>query len=168
MSDATIEQFADSLSETSVSLSRARAAEVRERLDDLIDGPAVGAPLPFQGARLPSDVDTAPAPATLDEATWGVTPATLGIADYGSVVVGETGDGTEPASLFVDTHVAVVAASDVVPSMAAAIDQLGTTVREGLTSAVVATGPSATADMGSLVLGAHGPKSVHVVLLIDR
>ncbi|TKX83368.1 hypothetical protein EXE43_24625, partial [Halorubrum sp. SS5] len=30
---------------------------------------------------------------------------------------------------------------------------------------VFATGPSATADMGGLVHGAHGPKEVHVVLL---
>jgi L-lactate dehydrogenase complex protein LldG len=30
---------------------------------------------------------------------------------------------------------------------------------------VLATGPSATADMGELVLGAHGPESVHVVIL---
>jgi L-lactate dehydrogenase complex protein LldG len=34
-------------------------------------------------------------------------------------------------------------------------------------SAIVATGPSATADMGALVKGAHGPKVVHVVVLDD-
>jgi len=33
---------------------------------------------------------------------------------------------------------------------------------------ILATGPSATADMGDLVLGAHGPRAVHALLLEDR
>jgi len=32
----------------------------------------------------------------------------------------------------------------------------------------LATGPSATADMGALVRGAHGPERVHVLLIDDR
>ena len=39
---------------------------------------------------------------------------------------------------------------------------------EGNKSVVLATGPSATADMGTLVHGVHGPKDVHVVLVTDR
>jgi L-lactate dehydrogenase complex protein LldG len=44
---------------------------------------------------------------------------------------------------------------------------LGPRCREDGTDVIVATGPSATADMGALVTGAHGPKAVHAVL-VDR
>jgi L-lactate dehydrogenase complex protein LldG len=49
--------------------------------------------------------------------------------------------------------------------MPEAFSWLGERIREDRGSAVVATGPSATADMGALVRGAHGPKEVHVVIL---
>jgi L-lactate dehydrogenase complex protein LldG len=49
--------------------------------------------------------------------------------------------------------------------MAAAFEWLGEVLRETRGSAVLATGPSATADMGALVQGAHGPKEVHVVVI---
>ncbi len=67
-------------------------------------------------------------------------------------------------SLFPDLHVPVLRESDLVADMPTAIERLGPQLREGH-SAIVATGPSATADMGSLVKGAHGPKDVHVLLL---
>ena len=168
MPATTLDAFADSLGEQSVKLTRTTATDATATIVDEIDGPAVGASLPFEGVALPDDVTTDPTPSDLDAAQTGITPARLGIADYGSVVVGDAGDGSEAASLFVDVHVAVVAASDVVPSMSAAIDRLGNEIRAGLTSAVVATGPSATADMGALVKGAHGPRSVRVVVLTDR
>ncbi|MFB6268738.1 MAG: lactate utilization protein C, partial [Halobacterium sp.] len=34
--------------------------------------------------------------------------------------------------------------------------------------AVLATGASATADMGEIVTGVHGPQSVHAVVITDR
>ncbi|MFB6362014.1 MAG: LUD domain-containing protein, partial [Halobacteriales archaeon] len=37
----------------------------------------------------------------------------------------------------------------------------------GRRSAVLTTGPSATADMGELVTGVHGPGDVHVVAVTD-
>ncbi len=81
-----------------------------------------------------------------------------------------TPDGAEQTSLFPDLHVAVLRASDVLPDMGAAFERLGPRLREGRTpganrSAIIATGPSATADMGALVRGAHGPREVHVVIL---
>ena len=63
---------------------------------------------------------------------------------------------------------AVLAASDIVPDMEDAFAVLGPIFRNEKTSLVLATGPSATADMGALVKGAHGPKRVHVVILENR
>lgn len=101
----------------------------------------------------------------LQEANTGVTPAGLGIASYGTVTVRSRPEGDELLSLYPRRHVAVVAASDIVPDMPAAFERLDGEFGDGLQSQVLATGPSATADMGSLVQGVHGPETVHVVIL---
>ena len=50
----------------------------------------------------------------------------------------------------------------------AAFERLGPTLRNDAVTTILATGPSATADMGALVKGAHGPMEVHVLLVEDR
>jgi L-lactate dehydrogenase complex protein LldG len=49
--------------------------------------------------------------------------------------------------------------------MPAAFERIGELIREGRDDLILTTGPSATADMGALVKGAHGPREVHVVLI---
>ena len=106
-----------------------------------------------------------PTPAALERAETGVTPATFGVANYGSVLLPSTADGAEAVSLYPKLHVPVVRASDVLPDLPEAMDRFGDMARADDASTIVATGPSATADMGELVLGAHGPEAVHVVVL---
>lgn len=138
-------------------------------LRHLISTPAVGVPLPFDGVSLDGvPVTTDPSPGALDAAVTGVTPGAFAIADYGSIVISGGPEGNEPVSLYPDIHVVVVRESDVLPNMTASFDRLAELIADGATSAVIATGPSATADMGALVHGAHGPKAVHVVVLADR
>jgi L-lactate dehydrogenase complex protein LldG len=165
MSAGTVTTFEASLDRLDVGWTHTTSAELGAVLGEVTREPAVGTPLPFDGS-LPDWVNTTPTPADLDAATTGITAARLGIADYGSVVLPSTPEGTEPVSLFPDLHVAVLRRDDVVPGMTEAFDFLGREFREGdHSSAVIATGPSATADMGELVTGAHGPKEVHVVML---
>lgn len=163
---ATTDRFASSLAELDVSLTRTDPAGLEAVLEDVVREPAVGTPLPFASVSLPDWIDDAPTPATLEAATTGVTAAAVGIADYGSVVLPVTADGGEQVSLFPQRHVAVLRERDLVDDVPAAIVRLAPLLRDG-GSAVVATGPSATADMGELVRGAHGPATVHVVLLED-
>ncbi|SMO58609.1 LutC/YkgG family protein [Halorubrum cibi] len=160
--------FESSVADLGVGLVRTTAAEFESTLAPLLDAPAVGAPLPFEGVSLPDAMETDPTVADLEAAATGVTAAGYGIADYGSVVIQGGSAGEEPVSLYADEHVAVLAASDVLPDMDATFDRLAEDVRRGVGQAVIATGPSATADMGSLVKGAHGPIEVTVVLLEDR
>lgn len=102
--------------------------------------------------------------AALEQARTGVTAARFAIASYGSLVLDY--DGTaEAVSLLPTRHVAVVRAADVVPDMKAAFERMGPLLRAHPSSLVLATGPSATADMGALVRGAHGPETVHVLIL---
>jgi L-lactate dehydrogenase complex protein LldG len=135
-------------------------------LDAVVDPPVVGAPLPFDDLALPDDrVNTTPTPADVEQATTGVTAARMAVADYGTIAIESTPTATEAASLFPQLHVAVLRAADVVPDMEAAFARLGPALRDRSATVVLATGPSATADMGALVRGAHGPARVHVVLV---
>ncbi len=136
-----------------------------ELLEAAAGEPAVGVEIP--GVSLPGRIETEPTAAELRTAHTGITAASLGIAEYGSVAIEADRAGTEPVSLFVDRHVVVLRESDIVADMPAAFAWLGPRARDDSVDVVFATGPSATADMGGLVHGAHGPKEVHVVLLTD-
>ena len=165
-SGSVTDRFETALGDLDVPVTHTEPTAFDETLEAVVREPAVGTELPFPSVSLPDWVDDRPTPATLEAATTGITAASLGIADYGSVVLPSTADGSEQVSLFADLHIAVLRASDIVSDMPTAIDRLGPQFRDG-DSAIIATGPSATADMGSLVRGAHGPKDVHVVLLED-
>jgi len=159
------ERFAATAGEYGVELTRVPEAEVPDAVAGHVEAPAVGAPLPWEGVSLPGCVTTDPTPADLDAAVTGVTGAAFAVADYGSFVLESTPGGNEPVSLFPERHVVVLREEDVVPDMAAAFDRLGERVRATRGSAVLATGPSATADMGALVHGAHGPRAVAGVVV---
>lgn len=162
-------RFEDSLRRMNVERTRVETESFEEVLTAVVEAPAVGSPLPFDGVSLAgTSVELNPTPTQLRGAKTGVTAAEMGIADYGSLVVHSSPDGDEPVSLFPETHVAVLRESDVVPDMPAAFERLSEAFAAGRNDAVVATGPSATADMGELVYGAHGPKAVHVLILEDR
>ncbi|WP_306055960.1 LUD domain-containing protein [Natronococcus wangiae] len=159
--------FESALQRVDVRLERTTAANVRGILAEVLEPPAVGVPLPFDGVSLPEAVETEPTPDELEAATTGITAVEFAVADYGSVAIRSSPTGEEPVSVYADVHAAVVAASDVLPDMEAAFERLGTDARGGADT-VLATGPSATADMGALVTGAHGPKAVHAVVIEDR
>ncbi|MFB6303308.1 MAG: LUD domain-containing protein [Haloferacaceae archaeon] len=162
---STLGRFRAGLERHGVSVTDAEPGSLAAAVEGAVEPPAVGAPLPFDGLSLPDSIPTDPTPAALDAARTGVTAARLGVADYGSVALASTPDGTEPVALFPERHVVVLRAADVVPGMRAALAELGERAREDTRSHVLATGPSATADMGGLVYGAHGPEEVHLVLV---
>ncbi|MFC4544278.1 LUD domain-containing protein [Halosolutus amylolyticus] len=161
------ERFEAALADLDVPVTYTDPAGFDRTLETIAREPAIGTSLPFPSVSLPDWVDDDPTPASLDSAVTGITAASIGIADYGSVVLPATAAGSEQVSLFPDLHVPIVRAEDVVADMSTAIARLGPDLRDG-GSAIVATGPSATADMGALVKGAHGPKDVHVVVLETR
>jgi len=95
----------------------------------------------------------------------GVTEAFAGVARTGSVCVDVGYQRTGMASLLAPLHIAVVAAETIVPQPRDLFrdDVLG---GKGLSrSFVFITGPSATADMGPLVRGVHGPHRLHIIVL---
>jgi L-lactate dehydrogenase complex protein LldG len=162
-----VQQFEREATDAGCEIRRTLTEDFDAVLGALLEPPAVGAPLPFDGVSLPGSVATNPTPSDLEAARTGVTAAQFAIADYGSIGIESTPADEEAASLWPERHVAVLAGSDVVADMERGIERVGEIARAG-GDAVLATGPSATADMGELVLGAHGPREVSVVVLEDR
>lgn len=167
MQQGRVDVFEAAAENVHVGITRTTADSFEADLVEILVEPAVGTSLPFDDVSLPASVETNPTPSAIQEAATGVTPVCLGIATYGSVVIESSAAGEEPTSLFPERHVGVLAASDVVPDISAAVEHLANLAQNGQ-DAVVQTGPSATADMGPLVHGAHGPRAVHVVVIEDR
>lgn len=106
-----------------------------------------------------------PTPDEMVNSPAGVTEAFAGVARTGSVCVDVGYQKTGMASLLAPLHIAVVAAETIVPQPRDLFreDVLG---GKGLArSFVFLTGPSATADMGPLVRGVHGPHRLHIVVV---
>jgi len=168
MSSEHVEAFTNSLGgDATVHETTAEAAA--ETVEAALTEPAVGVPLGIDGVTLgDTPVETDFSPADLEAAATGVTPAGIGISDYGTVTLPSDADGTELASLYCRHHVAVVAASDIEPGMKRAYEELSEDFAAGTDTQILATGPSATADMGTLIQGVHGPHEVHIVVVTDR
>lgn len=161
----SLTRFEDALVDHDCQVTRTSVTGFEEALGGVLEEPAVGVPLDDPALSLPAAVETNPTPAQLQAAASGVTPVAFAVADRGTVAIPSTASGVEPVSLYPDRHVAVVRAEQVVPDTAAAFDELGPTLADDRDSVVMATGPSATGDMGALVTGVHGPSEVHVVVV---
>ncbi len=164
----TVDTFVQALDRLAVTWARTPPDGLGAALREAIESPAVGASGLRDAFGLAEDaagIAWRPTAGQLRAARTGVTAARLGVADYGSLLIENAPDGTEPVSLFPEKHVAVLRAEDLVPDMPAAFRWLAEALRTAPTSFVLATGPSATADMGALVRGAHGPKTVHVIIV---
>ncbi|HJR79953.1 MAG TPA: LUD domain-containing protein [Anaerolineales bacterium] len=95
----------------------------------------------------------------------GVTKAICGLADTGSVLIADGEGNPLQASLLPEIHIAVLCASDILPTLA---DAMTLPIVRQSRAAVVITGPSRTADIEmSLTIGMHGPGEVHVFLVDD-
>lgn len=95
----------------------------------------------------------------------GVTKAICGLADTGSILIADGEGDPLQASLLPGIHIAVLCASDILPSLA---DAMTLPVVSQARAAVVITGPSRTADIEmSLTIGMHGPGELHVFLVDD-
>lgn len=168
MSTDHLSTFESSLAGTAT-VRTTPAAAFEAALAEVVDDPAVGTALPFDGVSLAdTPVETDPSPRAVRDAATGVTPAGIGIAAYGTVTLPSRDAPDEVVALYPTTHVAVVAASDVVADMPTAYESLSEDFSAGLDTQILATGPSTTADMGALVQGVHGPQETTVVILEDR
>lgn len=122
------------------------------------------AALPWSGA---ASLERAIGPATLTDDV-GVSRARAGIAETGTLVLTSGADNPVTVTFLPENHVVVLEAKDVVGSY----EQAWVTVRAALGTAGMSrtvnfvSGPSRTGDIGGkLVMGAHGPRRLCVVLV---
>lgn len=160
---ATFESSLDGLAD---SVRRVEPVDFHDAISAVITEPAIGVPLSIEGVSLAETAVQTDFDATdLEAAQTGVTPVGLGVADYGTVTIQSRAEGDELVSLYTDCHVPVLRAEDVTRDMPAGFDRLGADFERGQTSQILATGPSATADMGGLIQGVHGPAEIHVLVV---
>lgn len=99
----------------------------------------------------------------------GLTGADAALAATGSLVL-SSGEGRfRASSLLPPVHVAVLNQSQILPDLESWFSQQRVKGLEGLrqsSNIVIVTGPSRTADIAlQLVMGMHGPRAVHIVLV---
>lgn len=98
----------------------------------------------------------------------GITGVFCAVAETGSLVLCSDADAPASVSLLPETHIALVPASSVLRGMEEVWSALrARTGAEAMPRAVnFVSGPSRTGDIEqTLVLGAHGPYRVHIVLI---
>jgi L-lactate dehydrogenase complex protein LldG len=96
----------------------------------------------------------------------GITGVFCAVAETGTLVV-LSGAGTPASvSLLPETHVAIVPASRIVSGMEEAFERIRAECGELPRAVNFISGPSRTGDIEqTLVLGAHGPYRVHIVVV---
>jgi L-lactate dehydrogenase complex protein LldG len=100
------------------------------------------------------------------EAFIGVTVADWGIAESATIVQLTRPGRPRSTSLVPSIHIAVLPLDNLVANLAEALALIRR--QADLDSLVLITGPSKTADIeATMVLGAHGPKAMHLIVLTE-
>jgi L-lactate dehydrogenase complex protein LldG len=123
------------------------------------------AALPFSTTGL--DIDRGRAAAS-DQAC--LSHAFGGVAETGTLVLTSGPDNPTTLNFLPDTHVVVLEAKDIAGDYETVWDRVRNTYGQGLMPRAVnfVTGPSRSADIGhSLLLGAHGPRTLHIVIVTE-
>lgn len=104
-------------------------------------------------------------PANADDAT-GLTGSFCAIAETGTVLLLSSPAAPKVTALLPETHVCVVRASRLLDTMEDSFALLRTEVGEPPRAVFFVSGPSRTADIEqTIVIGAHGPYRVHVIIV---
>ncbi len=95
----------------------------------------------------------------------GVTTAQWGIAETGTLVLESARERSRLASLVPPVHVAILSTRCICPSLGDALARVDAASH----AITLITGPSRTSDIElTLVVGVHGPQTVHVLLLEEE
>ena len=97
----------------------------------------------------------------------GITRCDFLISRFGSIMVSSGIQSGRRMFVYPETHIVVAATSQIVPELKDALKDMKRKYPDNFPSQVsVITGPSRTADIEkTLVMGAHGPKSLYVFLV---
>jgi len=149
-----------------VASSVAVPAEVKRYLDGIGVAASVVAWSEFAGLDWGlAGIAFAARPATGDDRT-GLTGCFCAIAETGTVLLLSAPEMPKTNALLPDTHICVVRRSRLLKTMEDAFALVRTEIGEPPRSMFMVSGPSRTADIEmTIVIGAHGPYRVHVILV---
>ena len=98
----------------------------------------------------------------------GLSHAFAGVAESGTLMLASGGDNPTTLNFLPETHIVVLKADDVVGDYEAAWERLRAIVGKGQMPRTVnmITGPSRSGDIEqTILLGAHGPRRLHIVMV---
>lgn len=103
----------------------------------------------------------------LEQVDVGLTSCVSIVAQFGTILVSSETSGGRALSILPPAHVVIARVDQVVPDLAACIENVNAHFKGKLPSMLsFITGPSRTGDIERiLVLGAHGPKELHLILI---
>jgi L-lactate utilization protein LutC len=119
----------------------------------------------MMGLRGLASVLPKPTDEQLTKADVGITEAFAGVASSGSVCVTLGRPLVGASSLLMPIHIVLLLVERIVKRPRDLFDPECLDGTGAWRNLVFITGPSATADMGLLVYGVHGPRNLHVLLL---
>ncbi len=93
-----------------------------------------------------------------------ITDSDFGIAETGSILIKSDSDYTTYFSMLTQKHIVILNASDIYDKPRDLFDAQKINLGNEESFSII-SGPSATADMGSLVRGVHGPKNLHIIVI---
>ncbi len=102
-------------------------------------------------------------------ANVGITSCDFLVSRFGSIMVSSGLGSGRRLLVYPETHIVIAKASQVVPELKDALVGMKKKYQESFPSQITTiTGPSRTADIEkTLVMGAHGPKSLYVFMIDD-
>src|SRR5271170_4202406 len=145
---------------------RAAIAQAAEGARTLVitSGEFVSAEIFAEARQLPG-VIAKPTDDQLATADAGVTEAFAGVARTGSICIAMGGGLRAQASLLMPLHVALLPADRIVLRPRDLFEPTPIGEEALKRNLAFVTGPSATADMGPLVRGVHGPHRLHILVM---
>lgn len=119
----------------------------------------------FSQFKLNKNVVTEPTMEQLSTIKTSITDAFCAIAATGSVCVSITKNLSSPASMLTRKHIVIVDSKTIIPKPRDVFSEKYLDGKGLKRSFSIITGPSATADMGPLVRGVHGPGKLHIIIV---
>lgn len=122
----------------------------------------------FSKFKVNSKVVTNPTKEQLSTVRCGVTDSFGAVSATGSVCVPVSKGLTSPLSMLTRKHIVVLDSKTIVPHPRDVLSDKYLDGKGMNRSFSFITGTSATADMGPLVRGVHGPGELHIIILSDN
>ena len=151
-----------------VSLNDVLVKNINDEKEVLFSPPADLSPELFSGFRNNRKIVTEPTKEQMANIQTGITDASFGVASTGSVGLQVVNGLAGFISMLTRKHIVILDAETIVYRPRDVFSEKYFNGKFLKRSFTFITGPSATADMGPLVRGVHGPGKLHIILLVKK